>query len=88
MAEKVYVGKGKLIGNYGDIRLNICLNDFNNIAKMSPNEKGWLPSLILKKMQNPDKKGNEYTIFINDFVPNKQVENSPSQQATDEDLPF
>jgi hypothetical protein len=87
MSEKIYVGKGKNIGNYGDIRLNICLNDFNNVPKMLPNEKGWLPSLILKKMQKPDAKGNEYTIFINEFKPVVNVSGN-GEVLENSDLPF
>lgn len=81
MAEKVYVGKGKTIGQFGNIKLSINVNDFQGNRVINPNEKGWI-NLILSKMKTPDKHGKEYTIYLDDFVPKQR------QQSEDQDMPF
>jgi hypothetical protein len=84
--ERTYVGKGKVRGQYGDIRLG--LRDLPQ-----PNDKGYV-NLIVSKMRNPDKYGNEYTVYVDDFVPQQRDNPAPEipaqPAATDEfsDLPF
>jgi hypothetical protein len=87
MNQKIYVGKGKTIGNFGQIKLNICTKDFNGNNVLPINEKGYLKPLILTRMKSPDKHGNEYTIFIDDFVPKAKTEPEPTRTQED-DLPF
>lgn len=82
--QKIYVGKGKILP-YDKIKLNICTKDFNGVDRLPINEKGWLKPLILTQMKQPDKHGNEYTIYIDDFVPDPSKR---TNQKTKEDLPF
>jgi hypothetical protein len=87
---KIYVGKGKTVGNFGQIKLNICLKDFNGNILLTPNDNGYLKPLILTKMKAPDKRGNDYTIYIDDFVLNTNRKSEDIQTGTmpEEDLPF
>lgn len=95
MGEKVYVGKGKEIGQFGNIKLNICIKDFNGNDRLPINEKGWLKPLILTQMKQPDKHGNQYAIYIDDFVPDSNKKVLPAQEQAqipaapqEEDCPF
>lgn len=85
MAEKVYVGKGKVVGNYGQIKLGI------RVSELTVNENGYC-NLIVQKMKEPDKFGNGFTVYIDDFIPNnqRQVKPQPSVHTSvhDDNLPF
>jgi hypothetical protein len=63
---KQYVGKGKIIGKFGDIKLG--LKDLPQ-----PNERGYI-NLIVSKMREPDKNGNEYTVYVNSYQPAQSQE--------------
>ena len=62
MAEKVYVGKGKVVGNFGNIKVGL------RVVDLKANDKGYV-NLIISKMKETDKYGNEFTVYIDDFVP-------------------
>lgn len=88
MSNRQYVGKGKSFGNFGQIKLNINTKDFSGNTILEPNENGWFKTLILSKMQNPDSRGNEYTIYIDDFKPDPNRSKQVIEQQDDSNLPF
>lgn len=66
MAEKVYVGKGRVkqFPNGGSV-----INFGIDVSKLPPpNEKGFI-NLTITEMRQADQWGNTHTVYINDFVP-------------------
>jgi hypothetical protein len=63
MAEKQYVGKGKVVGTFGNIKIGL------RVADLKANEKGYV-NIIVQKMKEIDKYGNAYTVYVDDWVPN------------------
>lgn len=72
MSKKQYVGKGKVVGNYGNIKIGI------KAATLPINEKGYV-NLIISRLKQKDQWGNEFTVYVDDSVPNK---------PKTEDVPF
>jgi len=91
MSEKIYVGKGKPIGKFGNLKIGIRVSD------LVPNEKGYV-NLITQEMKKPDEYGNTHTVYVDDWVPNGQQKqqreplttrnNQPAGQVDESDLPF
>jgi hypothetical protein len=78
MAEKQYCGKAKVkrFDNGGEIyKIGIVANQLP-----APNEKGYI-NLCLQKMRQPDKYGNEYTVYVDDWKPAAATRNN-------DDVPF
>jgi hypothetical protein len=73
MSDKKYVGKGKIVGVYGNIKIGL------KYESLKPNEKGYC-NLIIGKMKEKDKYNNEYTVWIDEWEPSK------TEQAGD--IPF
>lgn len=95
MNEKIYVGKGKEIGNFGDIAFSVCITD----SKPHFFEYGGKTYLKLKigKMRNPDEYGKTHTVTVDDFVPDQSKRNgansaggnhAPTQEINADDVPF
>jgi hypothetical protein len=82
MADKIYVGFGKMFGEYGSIKLSININDRDGNRIITPKKGGWI-NLVVNKRKEPDQKGNEYSVQLDTFEPKQRIE--PIQQ---EDLPF
>ena len=57
-----YVGKGKVIGQYGDIRIGFRLAD------LTANKKGYV-NLIVSKMREVDKYDNTHTVYVDEWKP-------------------
>lgn len=72
MSEKQYVGKGKIVGQFGNIKIGI------KIDELKANEKGYV-NLIISKMREKDKYGNEFTVYIDDYK---------KQNNSEEECPF
>lgn len=62
MAEHQYVGKGKKVGKYGQIRIGL------KPQELPINEKGWC-NLIISEMKEADKWGNTHTVYVDDWKP-------------------
>lgn len=60
--ERNYVGKGKVVGKFGNIRIGL------KPSELVPNEKGWV-NLIVSQMKETDKYGNTHTVYVDDFIP-------------------
>ena len=81
MSEKIYVGKGKPIGKFGNLKIGIRVSD------LVPNEKGYV-NLIIQEMKKPDEYGNTHTVYVDDWVPKSQQKQQPARQVDESDLPF
>jgi hypothetical protein len=80
MAEKVYVGKGKVVGKFNQLKLGIRVDDLVKNA----NEKGYV-NILVGEMREADKYGNTHTAWIDDWKPDTKKE---STGVSDESLPF
>jgi hypothetical protein len=84
MSERVYVGKGKLIGKYQQLKIGI------EVAKLTPNERGYC-NIIITTMREEDKFGNTHTAYIDDYVPQQRRDQQNDMPPVTEDhldLPF
>lgn len=81
--ERQYVGKGKTVGKYGNLKISLKVSD------LKPNDKGYA-DIIISKMKEADKWGNEFTVYNNDFVPQTRINNKPLDAApvTTESTPY
>jgi hypothetical protein len=77
--EKIYVGAAKEFGQYGDLKVSICVygKDKETII-VKPNEKGWI-NLIVSKRKEPDQRGNTHSVRLDTWKP---------KPVAEEDLPF
>lgn len=79
MSEKVYVGKGKLVGKYNQLKLGIRVEELVKNA----NDKGYV-NILVGEMREADKFGNTHTAFIDNWVPSSK-DNPSTDEST---LPF
>lgn len=101
MAEKKYVGKGRAVGQYGNVAFSVCVDDIQEHI-FEYNGKRYV-KLVVSKMREADKHGKTHTVSIDDFKPdpNKRRETTQTSQeahhgASDheadqinpEDIPF
>ena len=93
MAEKKYVGKGKL-GKFGNIEIGLRHD------QLVPNDRGYV-NLVVSQMRAPDKWENTHTVYVNEYAgrrseqqPERAVDtaftNNPQRDApkSEGDLPF
>jgi len=101
MAEKEYVGKGRSVGQYGNVSFSVCVD---TIAPHIFDYKGKkYIKLMMGVMKNPDEHGKTHTVYIDDFKPDpskrrdtpQTSQNAPQQaeavgneQINPEDIPF
>jgi len=91
MSERNYVGKGKNVGKFGNIRIGVKPKQLQQFE----NSVGYV-NLIISEMREEDKYGNKFTVYVDDFVPQQREgqQGQPVSQTTgaggavDEDLPF
>lgn len=88
MAERNYVGKGKHVGKFGNIKIGLKLEQLQRFV----NSAGYV-NIIVQAMREEDKYGNGFTVYIDDFVPqqregSQQQTPSCSGAAEDDTLPF
>ena len=60
MAEKKYVGKGKL-GKFENIEIGLRHD------QLVPNDRGYV-NLVVAQMREPDKWGNTHTVYVNEYA--------------------
>lgn len=65
MTEKKYVGSGKVIGQYGNIAVSICLSDLDKEAdiKTAKNGKKYL-NVVIGERRNVGKYGETHTVSV------------------------
>lgn len=59
-----YVGKGKVVGKFGNIKIGMKAADLKPFITLS----GYL-NLIVSQMKEPDKYGNTHTVYVDDYRP-------------------
>lgn len=72
--DRQYVGKGRWIdfkNGGGKFRLSLTPDGVELICR-NQNSSGWA-NLCMSEMRTPDKHGNQYTVYIDDYVPNQQT---------------
>lgn len=88
MSERNYVGKGKHVGKFGNIKIGLKPEQLQQFV----NSAGYV-NLIISEMREEDKYGNKFTVYVDDFVP-QQREGQQSQpvgsntEDNSDDLPF
>lgn len=102
MSDKIYVGKGKKVGQYEIISASICIDDIlPHAVKSDKNGKRYV-NIDISQMRSPDQWGKTHTISINEWKPdpskaktqeNQQPEKKeeidyPSDDINPEDIPF
>ena len=65
MADKQYVGSGKIVGRYNNLSIGI------RVADLVANERGYC-NLIVAQRREPDKYGNTHSVYIDDWTPNSR----------------
>lgn len=90
MSERIYVGKGKLVGKFQQLKVGL------EVDKLTKNDRGYC-NIIITTMREPDKHGNTHTAYIDDYVPQQRQENNhvdyglpqhQSDMSDSSDLPF
>ena len=87
MSKRNYVGKGKVVGKFGNIRIGLKPEQLQQFV----NSAGYV-NLIISEMREEDKYGNIFTVYVDDFIP-RQREGQQSQPVSsntedNSDLPF
>jgi len=62
--DRKFVGSGKVIGNFGQIKLGIRVSDLPE-----PNERGYI-NLIVAARKETNEWGQTHFVYVDDFVPN------------------
>ena len=96
MAEKIWVGKGREWGQYGQLTINVCLSDIpeEHITK-AQNGKSYA-SFDIGEMKKPDKYGKTHNVSVNTFKPDPSKKKQEPKPDTlkktdgwdDQDAPF
>ena len=89
MAEKIFVGNGKVLGNYGQLKISFKIADIQQYA----NDKGYV-NLVVAERKEPDKFGNTHSVAVDTWKPdpnrnvNQQSAGYNPAQAPVDRLPF
>jgi hypothetical protein len=100
MSEKIYIGRGKKVGQYGTIAVSICIDDIpkEHITKAS-NDKRYL-NLNISEKREVDQYGYTHSVAVDTWKPDKDKALAPApaprygttsetvQAQFDDDLPF
>ena len=99
MSEKIYIGRGKKVGQYGTIAVSICIDDIPNehITKAN-NGKRYL-NLNIAEKREVDQYGYTHSVAVDTWKPEAKAQPAPqpkpapapqSKSWTDhhDDLPF
>lgn len=65
--ERQYVGKGRRVGKYGNIKIGI------KPGELPVNERGYC-NLIVAEMKQEDKYHNTHTVFVDTWKPGDEPE--------------
>jgi hypothetical protein len=92
MSEKIYIGRGKKVGQYGTIGVSICIDDIpkEHITKAN-NGKRYL-NLNISEKREVDQYGYTHTVSIDTWKPEAkpQLKPAPAPPVDDDsfELPF
>jgi hypothetical protein len=88
MAEKIYVGQGQKVGQYGNVSFSICLDDVEQYATASAKNGKKYVNLIMSEMKTANQWGKTHSVAIDEWKPDpnyKKPENTGYQKpAPDE----
>lgn len=73
MSKKTYVGKGRGDAKYDKARISIDLGAIPKEEIKEYNGKKYI-FLVVSKMKQPDNYGRDYTVYIDDYKPEKKAE--------------
>jgi hypothetical protein len=82
--QKIFVGSGKEIGQYGNIAISFALEDVKQYAKEAPNGKHYI-NLVVGKKKEKDQYGKTHYLSVNEYNPETKEERS-AKQATENAL--
>lgn len=60
MNDRTFVGGGRIIGQFGNIKINV------KVKELVANDKGYV-NLIIAKMKQVDRHGNTHTVYLDDY---------------------
>ena len=87
MSERNYVGKGKHVGKFGNIKIGLKPEQLQQFV----NSAGYV-NLIISEMREEDKYGNKFTVYVDDFIPQQRGQQSQpvgsNTEDNSDDLPF
>ncbi len=72
MSDKIYIGKGKVTGNYGNISITLGLDGFGEIYKkhgFETKQKSKKLKIIISEMRQADNYGNTHTCYVDTWKP-------------------
>lgn len=91
---KKYIGKGKLVGQYGMIKFGFKTDELVKLLRENTNANGWV-NVVVGSLRETDAKGNTHTCWIDDYKPDQnrqpqQRQQLPQQQQNydDGECPF
>ena len=80
MEEKIYVGKGKSVGHYGNISFSVDLDAITPHA-FEYNGKRYV-KLILSQMRQADQYGKTHTVSVDTWKPDQNAPQAAGMPAT------
>jgi len=75
-ANKIYLGKGKSVGEFDMVNFSICVSDIPKDKIFEYEGKKYL-KLTIARMKQPDKYGKEYTIYLDEYKPIEENHKDP-----------
>lgn len=79
MAEKIYLGSGKKVGQYGNIAVSVCLEDLQPHAKKSEKNGKHYVNLIVSELKTPNQWGKTHSVYLDEWQPNQPAQKSNDQ---------
>lgn len=85
MEEKIYVGKGKTVGQFGNISFSVDLDALTPHA-FEYNGKRYV-KLIIGQMRQPDQFGKTHTVSIDTWKPDQNAPGTAPKSTTPAQAP-
>ena len=85
MSDKIYIGSGKEVGQYGQIAVSLCVSDIPKEHIFEYNGKKYLKVKVCKKRQ-ADNYGKTHYVEIDTYNPNQPQQ--PQQSGQDNGIQF
>jgi hypothetical protein len=101
MSDKTFVGKGRKVGQYGNVAFSVCIDDVES-SIFEYNGKRYV-KLMVGEMRQADSFGKTHNVWLDDFKPDpskrreapqtsqkapQEVEYPADDQINPEDIPF
>jgi len=79
-SDKTYVGRGREVGQYGNIAISICLEDCEGYAAESKKNGKHYVNLMVSNRRTADEYGNTKTVYINEYEPKENKIDKATQK--------